>query len=91
MKAGVKPTGTPFAAALAQAGAAPALELTEDVPCPGPRFGKREVYRATLLAMHGDMSFLVHDATQVYVEAKRLGIVITTRKVRDGVRVWRTA
>ena len=91
MKAGVKPTGTPFAAALSQAGATPALALTEDVPCPGPRFGKREVYRATLLAMHGDMSFLVPDATQIYVVAKDLGIRITTRKVPGGVRVWRIA
>jgi hypothetical protein len=84
-----RPTGTPIAAALAKAPAGPALRLTEDVPCPGPRFGKAEKYRTTLLAMHGDASFTVKDATQVYVIAKKIGVVITTRKERGQVRVWR--
>ncbi len=86
-----RPTGTPFAAALAQAPAGPKIELDESVPNPGPRFGKLEKYRTTLLAMHGDASFTVKDATQIYVIAKKLGIVITTRKKGAKTRVWRVA
>ncbi len=89
MKSRARPTGTPLAAALAQPPAEPALELSTDVRCPGPRFGKAEKYRSTLLVMHGDDSFVVKDATLVYVAAKKLGIVITTRKVGNQVRVWR--
>jgi len=86
-----RPTGTPIAAALARPAASSEsmLKLTEQVPCPGPRFGKEEQYRNTLRSMHGDMSFVVPDATQVYVVAKKMGIKITTRKDRAGVRVWR--
>ncbi len=86
-----RPTGTPLAAALAQAPAEPTIELTTDVPNPGPRFGKEEIYRNTLLAMHGDASFVVKDATQVYPVAKKLGIKITTRQEGDQVRVWRVS
>ncbi|TAK81735.1 MAG: hypothetical protein EPO20_24015 [Betaproteobacteria bacterium] len=89
MNARPRPTGTPIAAALAKTPEGPMLKLTEQVPCPGPRFGKEEQYRNTLRAMHGDMSFVVPDATQVYVVAKKMGITITTRKDRAGVRVWR--
>ncbi len=91
MKNRPRPTGTPLAAALAQTPAAPdsRFAVTDSVPCPGPRFGKANVYRNTLLEMHGNDSFLIKDATQVYVEAKKLGIVITTRKEGNEVRVWR--
>ncbi len=84
-----RPTGTSIAAALEMEPTSATLKLTEQVPCPGPRFGKEEQYRNTLRAMHGDMSFVVADATQVYVVAKKMGIRITTRKDRAGVRVWR--
>ena len=86
-----RPTGTPIAAALAQAPASSGslLTLTDRVPSPGPRFGKEKVYRNTLLAMRGDDSFLIGDATQIYVVAKKIGIVITTRKEGNQVRVWR--
>lgn len=86
-----RPTGTPFAAALAQAPAAPRIELDDSVPNPGPRFGKESIYRATLLAMSGDQSFTVKDATLVYPVAKKLGIKITTRTEGDQVRVWRVS
>ena len=86
-----RPTGTPFAAALArQPAPAPAkIELTTDVPCPGPRFGKAAEYRALLLDMHGDASFTVKDANLVYIEAKKIGVTITTRQEDKKVRVWR--
>jgi hypothetical protein len=89
VKNGARPTGTPIAAALAQAPEGLVLDLTEEVPCPGPRFGKQEVLRSTLLSMHGDMSFTVKDRNLVYIVAKRLGVVITTRQERGKVRVWR--
>ena len=69
----------------------PLLVLTEAVPNPGPRFGKNAVYRNTLLAMSGDQSFVVKDATLVYPVAKKLGIKITTRQEGDCVRVWRVS
>ena len=83
------PTGTTLSRALTTARPAPVLPLDEHVPCPGPRYGKAEVIRATLLAMHGDASHVVADATQWYLVAKQLGIVITTRKDPAGVRIWR--
>lgn len=67
------------------------LELTDSVPNPGLRFGKEQIYRNTLLAMKGDASFTVKDATQVYPVAKKLGIKITTRHEGDQVRVWRVS
>ncbi len=84
-----KPTGTRVAVAAAQGRGPEPLPLDTHVPCPGPRFGKAEVYRATLLAMQGDASFVVDDPTLVYAEAKRLGITITTRREGDRARVWR--
>ena len=83
------PTGTAFARAVAQAPAAPALPLDRNVPNPGERYGKAEVIRATLLAMRGDASRVVPDATQWYAIARQLGITITTRKTAAGVRIWR--
>lgn len=83
------PTGTRIERALTTARPAPTLPIGAAVPCPGQRYGKAEIIRATLLAMKGDDSFVIKDATQVYSEAKKLGIVITTRKSAAGVRVWR--
>lgn len=73
----------------ADAPAARTLELSDAVPNPGPRYGKNEIYKAMLLAMRGDMSFVVKDATMVYPVAKKLGIKITTRPDGEKVRVWR--
>ena len=84
------PSGTALARALTQAPAPEVLPLDEHVPRPQPRFGKADVIRATLLAMHGDKSRLVKDATLWYVEAKKLGVKIQTRRDGDMVRVWRT-
>lgn len=89
MKNCARPTGTPLAAAIDQRPAPATLKLSTDVPCPGLRFGKLQKYKDTLLAMHGDASFLIKDATQIYVVAKKLGIRITTRKEGGQVRVWR--
>ena len=82
-------TGTPIVRALALAPEPETLPLDEHVPCPGRRFGKAQVFRATLLKMRGDESFVIHDATLVYVEAKKLGITITTRREGEQYRVWR--
>ena len=89
MNSRTRPTGTPITAALAQAPAGPVLDLSTNVPNPGLRFGKAEVLRSTLLAMHGDASFTIKDASPVYTEAKKLGVVITTRQEGKKVRVWR--
>lgn len=89
----LKSLRTPAAVSPAQADtpSGPMLELTDEVPNPGLRFGKEHIYRNTLLAMKGDASFVVKDATQVYPVAKKLGIKITTRKEDGRVRVWRVA
>lgn len=84
-----RPTGTPFAAALAQPPVEPILKLSMDVPCPGPRFGVSAKIRTTLMAMHGDASFIVKDPNMVYNEAKKLGIRVRTRKEGTHARVWR--
>lgn len=83
------PTGTPLERALTAQRPVPMLPIDTAVPCPGERYGKAEIIRATLLAMKGDDSFVIKDATQVYLVAKQSGIVITTRKTTAGVRVWR--
>lgn len=83
------PTGTQLGRALTTPRPAPVLPLDTHIPNPGLRYGKAEVIRATLLAMHGDASHVVSDATQWYAIARQLGIEITTRKDPGGVRVWR--
>jgi len=83
------PTGTPLGRALTTPRPAPTLPIEAAVPCPGGRYGKAEIIRNTLLQMKGDDSFVIRDATQVYLVAKQLGFVITTRKAPGGCRVWR--
>lgn len=84
-----RPTGTRLGVAAARDRAPEPLPLDTHVPNPGLRFGKAARYRTTLLAMHGDASFVVDDPNLVFIEAKKLGITITTRKDPAGVRVWR--
>jgi hypothetical protein len=84
-----QPTGTLLRRALSAPREVPLMPLDSSVPCPGGRYGKAQIYRATLLAMKGDDSFVVKDATQVYAEAKKIGVTITTRKTSAGIRVWR--
>lgn len=84
-----QPTGTAMVRALVERRPAATLPIETDVPCPGNRYGKAQIIRDTLLNMKGDDSFVMKDATQVYLVAKQLGITITTRKDAAGVRVWR--
>lgn len=83
------PTGTRIGVALGIERVSNPLPLETHVPCPGPRFGVAERLRATLLAMRGDESFVVRDPNLAYIEAKKLGIQITTRKAVGGTRIWR--
>lgn len=83
-----KPTGTPLARALVQAPEPETLPL-EAVPCPGPRFGKAAILKATLMKMHGDLSFTCKDPNLAFIEAKKLGIKITSKKEADHYRIWR--
>ena len=85
----VQPSGTVIEFATRQAPRVEPLPLDTHVPRPTPRYGKGARYRETLLSMHGDASFVVDDATLVYAEAKKLGIVIQTERKGKKVRVWR--
>lgn len=66
--------------------------VESNIPVPPISTGPKASKYDFLKDMVGGQSFLVPDtktAQSVYGAAKKMGIAVITRKVDDGVRIWR--
>lgn len=68
-------------------------QVQRGIPIPKKRSGPVSKYRAKLCALEvGDSFFVVDGRGQTAgTYAKEYGITITTRRIGNGIRIWRTA
>lgn len=67
------------------------IEIKKGVPIPDTESPVRTALRKMEIGDYFDLPTDERNKGALNATAKRVGVAITTRKIEDGIRVWRTA